>query len=74
MIRTNHIQSLISEGLALAELVDGNEYPNRPVVDMADGRREVPPDHVLSRAANLLRHAAEELEDERMRVLGWPQI
>lgn len=70
-ISTTHIQALIAEGARLAALVqnvvaDGSS--------MAVDGRDVLPIMVLDRAANLLRHAAEELLDERSRATGWPAV
>lgn len=77
-VQTTHIQHLIRGALDLAEQVHGHRGTDGPIrVD--PGRRvlgtslDVPVDHALAKAAADLRHAAEELEAERLSVLGWTQ-
>jgi hypothetical protein len=70
VVRTSHIQRLIREALALSEEVDMRE--GFDAVDFTD--HTFTGDQVLARASNLLRHAAEELEDERMACFGWDQV
>lgn len=81
IVRTEHIQRLIRNGLELSErahnvnTIDGtdvnlgNPNPHRNL----GSKVTVPVDHVLAKAAADLRHAAEELEAERLSVLGWKQ-
>lgn len=78
-VRTKHIQSLVSNALYLAQQADGQRGSDGPI--RVDGSRrilgtsvEVPLDRVLEKAAADLRHAAEELEAERLSVLGWAQV
>lgn len=68
VVRTIHIQLLIKNGLRLAELVNG--CPLYADVDDKPTRVE----DVLEKAAADLRHAAEELEAERLSVKGWRQV
>lgn len=70
-IATTHIQSLIGEAARLAALMDGVVADGKSID--VDGRT-VLPIMVLDRAANLLKHAAEEILDERHRATGWPQV
>jgi hypothetical protein len=74
-VYTAHVQALIEAGLQLARACDGVEM-GRPVHAPRDPKCPeevslVAVEHALERAANLLRHAAEELLDERMARLGW---
>lgn len=75
-VRTTHIQRLIANGARLAQLCDGSSG----TVAAEDSHQDpgkpggVPVEHVLQKAAADLRHAAEELEAERLSCLGWPQV
>lgn len=77
-VRTSHIQHLIRNGMILATAVDGawqGEQVHVGASHRADGwDAELPPEHVLGKAAADLRHAAEELEAERLSCLGWEQV
>jgi hypothetical protein len=75
VVRTTHIQHMVAEAGRLAKLVDNY---GAWVEEPEDG--EWPTDHrghpypveeVLDRTANLLRHSAEEITDERLRCEGW---
>lgn len=68
---TAHVQSLIKEALRLAEVCNGVVADGKSME--IDGR-PVLVHMTLDRAANLLRHAAEELQDERFLALGWPSV
>lgn len=73
-VETRHIRRLVNQAATLAVVVDGlpaGELVQAPDATRLHGDGRVPIDHALARAANLLRHAAEELEDERMACLGW---
>lgn len=91
VIRTTHIQRLIKNALALAELVDGKtatqtytaqggyfEAPRAVVaIELPEGVRAEPtalPEHVLCKAISDLRHAADELDAERLSCYGWAQV
>ena len=73
---TTHTQALIEAALDLARRCDGAPL-GHAIAAPRDPRRpdelasNVSVEHALDRAANLLRHAAEELQDERMLRLGW---
>lgn len=71
VVRTPHIQRLIREALALAEECDMRDANN---MLFYRGDKEFTAFMALERASNLLRHAAEELEDERQALLGWGQV
>lgn len=83
-VRTTHIQRLIENGLRLARDLDNaksgpaEHAPGQSwrvnVYDEHGGVRTVLPEHALQKAAADLRHAAEELEAERLSCLGWPQV
>jgi hypothetical protein len=68
---TTHIQRLLLEASTIAQACDG-VVADGTAMDM-DGR-PVLVHMALDRAANLLRHAAEELQDERFLALGWPAV
>lgn len=61
-VQTTHICKMIEYALVMARELNG--------VTVAAATAEA----ALSRASNLLRHAAEELEDERQACLGWEQV
>lgn len=75
VVRTRHIQALIRNGLSLAERVDG--IPAGTLVSLEDhhrpGRPEALVDHALCKAISDLRHAADELDAERLSCFGWAQ-
>jgi hypothetical protein len=78
IVRTRHVRRLIGGALDLAmaaENADAGTLIGVPIETRTNGEpaASVPVDHALARAANLLRHAAEELEDERLACLGWRQ-
>ena len=68
IVATRHIQRLIRNGLALAQVADGS---GQMVLDDGVARCTI---DVLEKAAADLRHAAEELTAERLSLLGWPQV
>ena len=78
-VRTTHIQRLIENGLYLAQRCDNVSgliafnvpVPGNPSAQFA---RNAPVEHALQKAAADLRHAAEELEAERLSCLGWAQV
>jgi hypothetical protein len=72
VVATTHVQAMIHEALSLAAQVDGVLCDGRPM-ELQDGRTTLPI-MTLDRAANLLRHAAEEIMDERHRASGWPPV
>lgn len=77
VVQTHHISRLIDQARQLA-LEANNTQAGEAIATPPSSRRpssaqRVPVDHALGRAANLLRHAAEELEDERLACLGWAQ-
>lgn len=67
-VGTTHVQRLLDMALDLAGACDGRQAAD--VVDYDGQRREVRA--LLERAANLARHAAEELTDETFTSAGWP--
>lgn len=75
VVRTTHIQFLIRNGLSLAERVDG--VTPGTMVPLEDrqrpGRPEALVDHALCKAISDLRHAADELDAERLSCFGWAQ-
>lgn len=84
MIRTTHVAKMLGQALALADLVDGTVDDER-LVDAIEADRlgaELPVrPHgattwmALERAANLARHAADELDDELLRAgMHWPVV
>jgi hypothetical protein len=78
VVMTHHIQRLIRNGLELAELVDRHESRRTIVIPLhyrMRGHLEGPVSvtYVLEKAAADLRHAAAELDAERLNVLGWVQ-
>ncbi len=76
-VRTTHIQMLIRNGLGLAQMVDGFDADLRlhvPLAARVDQQETSEfPAAILEKAAADLRHAAEELEAERLSCLGWRQ-
>lgn len=74
-VQTTHIQRLIRHGLDLAIMCDGEtEHVTLAVEPGSTVFKPRPVEHALQKAAADLRHAAEELEAERLSVLGWPQV
>jgi hypothetical protein len=81
VVRTTHIQRLIANGLDLAQRAHG-VGSDHPEVEMGNPTTQrvlgattlVPVTEVLAKAAADLRHAAEELEAERLSFLGWAQV
>lgn len=77
-VRTTHIQRLIENGLRLARLANGQTETivTGDIADLITDPKglSIPVDHALAKAAADLRHAAEELEAERLSVLGWRQV
>lgn len=76
-VSTVHISQLIKNGLRIAQACDGHTAGN--TVPLGPPARSVevpdaPVDHALAKAAADLRHAAEELEAERLSCLEWPQV
>lgn len=72
---TTHIQSLIKNGLFLAQQVDNRPYDydlNLPETVLEQGRSVRPPE-VLRAAADDLIHAAAELRMEAKACEGWRQ-
>lgn len=75
IVHTTHIQALILNGLSLAQRVDDVEAGT--VVPLEDHQRpghpEAPVEHALCKAIADLRHAADELDAERLSCFGWAQ-
>lgn len=60
------------EAQELIAQVEGVVADGKPIT--LEGGQTTLPIMALDRIANLLRHAAEEITDERMACLGWPQV
>jgi hypothetical protein len=74
-VQTTHIQRLIENGLTLAKQCDGVEAGQQARIPINSWNWGVSkPEHALEKAAADLRHAAEELEAERLSCLGWEQV
>lgn len=78
-IRTNHIQKLIANAQHLAKAVHlelaGTTIALPPEVYASSdvvGRAHV--EHILCKAISDLRHAADELDSERLSCFGWRQV
>lgn len=75
VVRTTHIQAMLRNALSLAERVDG--YRAGSVVPLEDaqrpGRPEANVEHALCKAIADARHAAAELDAERLSCFGWAQ-
>lgn len=70
-VKTEHIMALINEAQELAVICNGAVADGQPI----EVRGQTTLVHMaLDRAANCLRHAAEELQDERFLALGWPRV
>lgn len=75
VVRTTHVQRLITNGLDLARRVDG--MPITGAVGVQEHQRVVTSANVRStllKAAADLRHAAEELTAEALSCDGWSQV
>lgn len=77
VVTTAHIQRLIANALTIAEECDN--VPAGVLLSFDPPVRRVtaptaPVDHALAKAVADLRHAADELEAERLSCLGWPQV
>lgn len=75
-VRTTHIQSLIEGSLALAQAVDGRQAGSVIATlspDVYDGDEPPRVEHALCKAVSDLRHAADELDAERLSCYGWRQ-
>lgn len=89
-IRTAHIQRLIANAAKLAEAVNGEqasydvdpqgitEVPHSvariPLPEDVQARGHALPEHMLCKAISDLRHAADELDAERLSCFGWRQV
>jgi hypothetical protein len=83
-VQTTHIQRLIKNALEIAEKVDGHEAAELvrdigPAQYRADQNPEsellVPRvEYALCKAVSDLRHAADELDAERLSCYGWQQV
>lgn len=75
VVRTTHIQALIRNALVLAEAANGATASY--MVEVPEGTRSSPyaePHHLLCKAISDLRHAADELDAERLSCFGWRQV
>lgn len=76
VVRTNHIQELIANGMKLARRVNGEQAGT--MVSLEDRQRPGNPEalveHALCKAISDLRHAADELDAERLSCHGWAQV
>ena len=68
MISTPHVRAMLAEAIELAELAESMQMAGVDFPVNVDGL-ELPVSVVLERAANLARHAAAELDDDRLRHL-----
>lgn len=78
VVQTRHIQRLIENGLSLAIQVNNRDAGSHIGLSQLHHRGDpgaLGPsvDQVLGKAAADLRHAAEELEAERLSCFGWVQ-
>lgn len=73
IVRTSHIQGLINNALSLAEKVDG-QRPSQVIKTDANVMGEGTTVELLEKAVADLRHAAAELEAERLNCYGWRQV
>lgn len=75
IVRTTHIQQMLRNALALAERVDGVEAGAMvPLEDrQRPGNPEARVEHALCKAISDARHAAAELDAERLSCFGWAQ-
>lgn len=75
-VSTRHIQRLIGNAADLARRVDGK--PAGTVIGVREHQRPGGPDanveYALCKAIADLRHAAEELDAERLSCFGWAQV
>lgn len=76
VVSTRHIQRLIGNAMDLARRVDGKE--SGTVIGLLDEQRPGNPEanveHALCKAISDLRHAADELDAERLSCYGWRQV
>lgn len=73
-VRTTHIQHLIKNALSLAQRVDGVRAG--AMIPLEEHQRTNPEalvEHALFKAISDLRHAADELDAERLSCFGWSQ-
>lgn len=78
IVSTAHIRKLINNGLSLAAVAHGHTAGSRvetipEIFESPGGETDPLVDQVLGKAAADLRHAAEELEAERLSCYGWKQ-
>lgn len=74
-VRTTHIQGLIHNSLGLAKAVDGQaDDALLAGVDVGCDREIVTVPEAIEVAVADLRHAADELDRERLSCYGWPQV
>lgn len=74
-ISTRHIQRLITNALDLSRRVDGKEAGS--TIGLLPEQRDEPNAQVeqaLCKAIADLRHAADELDAERLNCYGWKQV
>lgn len=75
VVQTTHIQHLIENAAQLAARVHGEI--GGTMISLEDGQREHPEalvEHALCKAISDLRHAADELDAERLSCFGWRQV
>lgn len=74
-VQTTHIQRLIGNAMDLARRVDGKEAGT--MIGLQDHQRPGSPEalveHAVCKAISDLRHAADELDAERLSCFGWAQ-
>lgn len=69
-VACSHIIEMTADALEMAKELDGEIFPAPPPGGYVEGADAAL--RSMERAVNLLRHAAEELEDERLRLRdGW---
>lgn len=74
-VRTRHVQSLIANALLIAKAVDGELATVRlSGDDVGNTHESVCIPDALEKAVTDLRHAAAELEAERLSCFGWGQV
>lgn len=75
VVRTNHIQELIANAQILARKV--NRVEAGTMISLEENQRPGSPEalveHALCKAISDLRHAAAELDAERLNCYGWAQ-
>lgn len=75
VVLTAHIQRLIENAGKLAERAHG--VAAGTMIPLEDGQRDQPEalvEHALCKAISDLRHAADELDAERLSCYGWRQV